>query len=148
MPLDLSQILSRSEAATPELHEVLRHIADQGRPTHTLGARQIVSLYRVADACRDIPLLCAEVQRLEKERDDARAELSELREKVAGTAADFEWLESKLGLHDGVELLYVVDGYQVDCTLSDGAETILTAQAPTLAEAIRNARLTSDPRPK
>lgn len=52
---------------------------------------------------------------------------------------NIEWLESKLTLHTGVELLYVVDGYQVTVTAMDG-RVAQDFQAETLDEAITKAR--------
>ena len=47
-----------------------------------------------------------------------------------------EFLESKLGLHEGIEMVNVVDGYEVALTSHDGATTTKYASGPTLLEAI------------
>jgi hypothetical protein len=53
---------------------------------------------------------------------------------------NIEWLESKLTLHNGVEFLYVVDGYEVMLTTQDGHVDGPSAQAETLDEAITKLR--------
>lgn len=81
----------------------------------------------------------------EQSRAVAVARLADVEQERDATAVDVAWLESTLGLHTGAEMTYVVDGYEVLLTEHDGATTYHLAQRPTLAEAIRAARL-EDPR--
>jgi len=49
------------------------------------------------------------------------------------------WLESKLGLHTGVDLLYVVDGYEVEVSDHDGGNIVCRGRGSTLRAAIEQA---------
>ncbi len=61
------------------------------------------------------------------------AELEKDRERL-------DWLETALGLHTGVDFLYVVDGYTVAHTDRDGTVELSFGEGPTLRQAIDAAR--------
>lgn len=50
--------------------------------------------------------------------------------------ARLDWLEEKQGLHEGVEFLYVVDGYE--CMITYDGNTIASFHGPTLRDAMDN----------
>jgi hypothetical protein len=45
-------------------------------------------------------------------------------------------LEARLGLHEELSIIYVVDGYQATLLTSDGAVALAAASGPTIAEAL------------
>ena len=59
--------------------------------------------------------------------------------------ADLDWLEAQYGLHAGLDILYVVDGYTVTPTRQDGDVVGTTHHGTTLREAIRAARTAPAP---
>ena len=46
-------------------------------------------------------------------------------------------VEEFLGLHEGIEIVYVVDGYEATLTTHDGATSKATGTGATVAEALR-----------
>lgn len=46
-------------------------------------------------------------------------------------------LDDKIGLHEEVRIIYVVDGYEAQFLIHDGDETLITAKGDTVIEALQ-----------
>ena len=46
-------------------------------------------------------------------------------------------LDDKIGLHEEVRIIYVVDGYEAQFLIKDGDETLITAKGDTVIEALQ-----------
>ena len=68
------------------------------------------------------------------------ADIRDYQEEVARADARMAWLEKHSTLHTRVEILYVVDGYEVQVVHEDGVTDLSPAyRGETLAQAIDNA---------
>ena len=69
-------------------------------------------------------------------------EIKALKESAPPEGARMKWLEDNCTLHRSVEILYVVDGYEVQVMHEDGVTALSPAfHGPTLGEAIDAAML-------
>lgn len=59
--------------------------------------------------------------------------------ELEGDAKRLDWLEEKHTLHDSVEILYVVDGYNVDVMIHDGSTCHSSSHGATLRAALDHA---------
>lgn len=107
----------------------------------TVKAREEKSLARW-DAEREKSPFALLQKQIERNK-QLEAALSAAEQRAEGMEVALDWLETRSTLHTGVEILYVVDGYEVTVMHEDGVtELTAPARGDTLLAAIQSALAT------
>lgn len=105
--------------------------------TEEMRVENIMAMWKrgeMANSNRVLPLLCKHLQQAWNEQGRLTAELGKAN-------ACLDWLQSKLTLHTGVEMAYVVDGYEVAIVSDLEPKDNNYFKSGTLADAIEAAIL-------